>query len=989
MNLSKIKIGIFFLTIFLLLWLLYPSKLFLGYIYEGQSELTRAEQYYLDYLQKKPNSKFVIKRLSSLYKRMGEPSKALHVLQQLMDYRKADWEVAQLYLDMLSEMNQDEDLYKARLKIADMFINDKRVARYKVASLYDAALQHALWTQKVNEAYSILLKIIPITPRPEAYTYRLVDLDKGFKKTDKLLEFLRGELQKQPQNSGIRTEIVSILQVQKRNQEALKILREGLLLSPFDKILLMRITQVFNDLKLYSDAIPFAEKTLGLKTLNDLERISMMRLLATLYVDVGRDEEGIKLFERLTSLDENDRDSWRGMIDAYARLGNFDEVLYYMERYLKNFSDDTSMKQNMAETLLYKLKDDSALSLYREVLIFFPDASFAMDVANLLIEKNKREVALAWLLEHEKAFGNSSVYQKTLVSVLVDALRYNDAYSRLKKIAGKNPSYTILKDLIFLADKSGKQNEAETWAHHVVVHYENDDKIMEEMGALFYFWGQVTESQSIFNNLLKKGDKLVPSYWLGEIEYGKDRKQEAFVHFQHYLTLYKKEKSPSIQLMAKALKARGRMSLNDHVLNDYAQIIKKYPREQQFYFDVIDLLIENKKSREAGSYYVRYTTYYPDDVQTKSSTLARIAVLDKEWKKAIRYFKEALTFDPDNYFLHHDLAYVQDKNGQWKEALNTLESLSASKKHIPLVQDLYRLIRDEKSSHAGYKFFFNDLGLDFYMQNAAFVRFALNNRFYVMGQGRHGFYDVGSKNTKNNTVDAALGVGFNINPFWNVEVQADYTQSHFVKAPGFSLQSREVIYDSLTLIQNIKVNQAMLSTPQAIPAGGKEHTGEFLALFQPSDRLALNARYEFSRYSLKAGDTATGHVIEPGISYKFLKNPSLTAGYRLSFMHINQSASFLSQVNLLADTRTHYFSLDLAHHVGRNLYYQVGVFGGEDTKRNLHLFEGDLWGAQSNLKWYWGKNYVLEGLYRYGSESQSTTSGQSHEGLLSMTGYWK
>ena len=139
MNFSKRKIIVFFATLLVLGWFLYPRELFLGFIYEGTQQLEKAEGFYHRYLQKRTLNKFATLRLAMLYERMGEPEKATPLLRDLYAVRKKDWKVATRYLDYLENLHDEEGLYRLRREVAENFMKAPLFPKGRVIELLDGA----------------------------------------------------------------------------------------------------------------------------------------------------------------------------------------------------------------------------------------------------------------------------------------------------------------------------------------------------------------------------------------------------------------------------------------------------------------------------------------------------------------------------------------------------------------------------------------------------------------------------------------------------------------------------------------------------------------------------------------------------------------------------------------------------------------------------------------------------------------------------------
>ncbi len=216
MRLSRPKVLTFFIAIMVIGWMLYPRSLFLGYIYEGTTQLARTEALYLDFLSRNATDKFALERLSGVYDRMAEPQKATVLLKRLSEHRDKDPKSALAYLDHLERLGDEPVLYHARLDTARRFLRDKRFPRKRMLELLNGALEYARWRQYYDDTYAILNDLRAISPNPGAYDWDIEVLDLALHKSDIVLQRYRRRQLASPQDREARDDLVNALIAEKR-----------------------------------------------------------------------------------------------------------------------------------------------------------------------------------------------------------------------------------------------------------------------------------------------------------------------------------------------------------------------------------------------------------------------------------------------------------------------------------------------------------------------------------------------------------------------------------------------------------------------------------------------------------------------------------------------------------------------------------------------------------------------------------------------------
>ncbi len=264
MKLSIVKLLIFFSFLLVVGWLLYPKKVFIGYMYEGLSDLEKSENYYKEFLEKQPYNKFANMRLGRLYVLSGEPEKATETLEQLYLHRYTDWEVAQTYLKHLRYTDNTPKILSAELEVADKFINTHRYNRHDMEELLKSALNNSNLLQQHKKSRRILSQLVKIAKNPEPYEKLLYRMDLAEGKTNRVIASLAQQIKKKPKDKELRLEYIQVCMITKKYKRALNLTNEGLALNPKNLDLLQSKITIHQTLNQYNQAIATTMKLIEL-----------------------------------------------------------------------------------------------------------------------------------------------------------------------------------------------------------------------------------------------------------------------------------------------------------------------------------------------------------------------------------------------------------------------------------------------------------------------------------------------------------------------------------------------------------------------------------------------------------------------------------------------------------------------------------------------------------------------------------------------------
>jgi tetratricopeptide (TPR) repeat protein len=987
LNLSITKIGMFFLTIFMLAWFLYPREFFLGYIYEGREELQKAEKQYSKYLENHPNSKFATLRLIEIYKKMAKPIKATLLYNNLYEHRSRDWNIAQKYLSHLEENHEYKLLLNTRLKMAQNFMNIPRFPQERVENLLALALERTLWDQDHDMAYDILVKLTKVSKRPMGYIEQMTLLDKSLKKTGRVLKTLEKRLKENPNDLQIKEELVSIYLIVGKHKKSLKILNDLLKTRPNDKGLINLKVTLYTKQKQYKSAISEIKKLQGFKN-TAKEKTALLETLANLYNKNKQHDLALATYQELLKNNKNSQQYWLSIIYLLSDDKKIDESIATLTDYLKIF-DDFERKKMLADLYLYEKKEIN-MPLFVDYIKEDADQNFALDVAYHLISKDDTVTAKTWLETIQPLFS----YNKEVLSLLIDIYLNEDDFKNSLKIALKlyklSPNdVELIQTVAQIYQLTQDHENAEIYYERLAALNPNNFDTLKIVGRELHYMGRPKKALYYLRQamLMQKTDPetwfLISDSMYAQGEFAKSKHAALQV-----LKLTESKNNLPLPLAKMVLKSKGRVAFNQEVVADYNGVIGMYPKDQDLRIDFIDLLLEKRQAKLSGKQIDTFLRDFPTQAKRLKTFQFRLAVLNKNWKRSIKIGKELRNTTNDSWYVRRDMAEAYKNIGDWKSAVYEFEQIYAATGDELYTEYPLQKLRDEHnhSVTAGYEYF--DFGADNFMNwNAKYSghitrNLKLGTDFIV------GYHNASSVNYSSPSFEGMASLSSYHIPYFIIGGGAGAAFNDQRKTPTFNLNTTYYRGQNLRLSANIDYRKLRTDIPQAVAAGALYDTASFNYNYIPIERLILSGEYKASRSYLPGGASSVSQNVEPGLAYVIFKEPYFNLGYQFVLNHNSNNNSFFTQVPLVSDSKVHYLTGFISHNIKNKLTLEGGFYIGEDTERDLHLFKGDLFGGSTNVTWRVNPWLKVNSSYQFSRESLASISGESHHLNFSITGNW-
>jgi len=979
---------LFFLAIGALGLFLYPREFFVAFMEEGSQSLATSEANYRAYLRLHPGDTYAVFRLADVYNRMGKPSQATQILKELLDKRPKDWKIAERYLAQLEEVGDLEKLYLARQTIATAFKDVARFPKKRLTFLLESALQYALYKQDFEIAETLLRTLITTAKDPRYFLELSENLDHGLKNFDKILPRLQLKLAKNPNDLNLRLELINLLLILKRTTEAKTLAEATDDLIPDNFTLLQMLSAIYSKLDDKVREEQTLQRLLKLKTLDDEQKINLMRDLANLYQETQRTNEALVLFKNLLSKNTQDPQNWLSLIYAQSDLKLWDDAIATTTHYLDKFPDDVEQFKNLVGLYLYEKKSTVQLSLYKDFLRQHPDTSLALDVAYLLIEKKQKTAALAWLQAIRQQWPHERKITIALVGLLLEDGDNPQARPLLRELLRSEPGNTEwILALVSLEIKFGSKNTALHLLEQLAT-LKNDSTTRQLVGRELLFMGFGARAE---HHLLMSLDKDPTAeatwFWLAETAYYLGHTRDGKMRSAKTVALLEKKQGLSLEQTRRLLKSKARIKINEAILSRYAAALKTNPSSKDLHLDFIDALLEHGDTKRSATQISLYLKHYPKELEALLPYKVRLAFLKSEWVQAADMLKRLVAKNPLAWAFRRDLGEALVLGGHWLDGIRNYDQVAlATANELKLKRRLNEL-HDTFDNKVGTRIRYISLGSEAYWEEQLFGEVFFGEPLRLLTTVKTGQYASPSNAFTGTTVSGDMTLRYQPKPSWQFEAGLTFGTADLRKTFGtrfgVSFEPQESSHIELTG----SLRELRLDMPQSVANGQIDDRFLFNAETLFKKRILLKGEAAFERHVLPGGETGYGYHLQPSIAYITLFEPFVTFGYQFTFTDESGSA-FLARVPLIARSQTHYLTAYLAQSITDNLKFEASLFAGEDTARDLHLFEGDLFGTALRLKWFASRHIILDAGYDFGKETRSGVSGQAHQVELTLTGHW-
>lgn len=734
---------------------------------------------------------------------------------------------------------------------------------------------------------------------------------------------------------------------------------------------------------------------LSLDYLNDprleaAEQSELARRIAEYYAKEKNPDQAYAYYQRALEVHPDEPDHWLNLIYFLENLHKTEEAIELLTNYLSYFPEDQDRRKLLVELYVYKAKATEQIPLYRAHVIANEDEDIAAAVADLLARAGEKETLAGWLEEMIPRFPKTYTLLASAIEVYVVRQEFEEAKTLCLKLLEENPDNPfLLAKLGHLYNILEDPAASEGYYQRLLDLEIEDARTLKQVGIDILFSGDAHRSLCY----LKKAAAIEAKdswllFWLAEARYAQGEKREGEVSSRQVIALLDKKKTLSEEEEKFLVKSRGRLHLNQAVHDSYAVLMKQYPQNVDIRADYLDLLIEAQDIQKAENSYADMLRRFPERAEDLQSHEIRIAFAKGQWDKAVELILGVLEKRPYLVSYRRDLAWAYHNSGQWQKAIAEYRKVQKAggdqSVAVKALTELYKLYDHRITGQ--YTLF--DFGADDYQVWELAAQSFLTQKLQFKGKSADGLFNAASDNFKDHAQFGKFTLGTHVPNGWSWEAGAGFGRSPLRNTPSGFLLARFNRPNRYGFSFGFDYREMRTDFPEAVSGGTLSDNVVLNGHLHWGERPYLFANSRLRRNYLTNGLESFEIFSEPGFSYRLFEKPEVHFGYHFTFQQVYADTGFLGLVPLIENYRTHLFSLSLTHRLGRDFLLTAAGFVGEDTARNTHLFQGDLYGYNAGLVWNLLRWLDLSGNYAFGKEALPTIAGDSHQFGVALSGHW-
>jgi len=907
---------------------LYPRELFLGYIYEGQSDLQQSITHYREFLTQHPQSSFAVTRLAELYIREAQPDAATILYQHFMEQRPNDWASADRYLRHLESLHDQATLSHESVRLAKRFAGKRAVDQHRLVELLEQAFAYARWHQRQSDAAEILALLIRLAPHNASYREEQEYLEWGWHRTEAITQRLREQIALHPEDDTARESLVSVLRVHQHTDDALALIHEALQQSP-QSLRWQRAQMEAHEAQGNTKAV--CEDLQQLLARTDLDRTlqhDLQEHLASTYLRVKNFDAALALYQELRDADPAQAQRWFPVLEVLGILHRTDAVIAELTQYLQRFPQDLLRARDLIDVWLYVKKDLRAVPQYLRWVRSHHDRTIALDVAHLLIERHQLAAAQQWLDTVQPLFANDRAVTQLAMSTATAAgdqakmLRIGTAYLAAHPRDAELQLF-IGKELLFAA----------------------------QLEASFPY---LTAAHTL------TPENAESAFWL--MEWSAAKNQTAPMHDFAREVLKQQATLPPADATRMILKARARLAWTAETRAAYVSARHATPHDFELRADEMEMLLQHGERTSATARLQDMRAQFPHESTRLHDFETELAIANGDWRTALRWYERLLPHLASPY-KGEERQHIQRSLHDLHAQYDTRATLEYAIENLGAPQ-----LQHWRAQYQQY------LGLAWQLRSTTHVTRADDNTLGVHAAAWEQEIALHFQHTPRASFTGSIAV-------------AHSDQHTLLVTPGVAVELTP--HEKFHCTAALRWHELRTDHPQALANGARDDSAHAECQFQPWHRVQIAPLIDYHHTRLSSGDTADTLTLEPALAFTVWRKPALTVGYQLAWRHLVDHGAFLTQFPLVPRIHAHYLTAALSHQYRDRAAFAASAFIGEDTARQLHFLEGQLWGASAHALIALTPWLDADAQYSYGRETATAFAGVYHAGHIGLQGHWQ
>lgn len=481
---------------------------------------------------------------------------------------------------------------------------------------------------------------------------------------------------------------------------------------------------------------------LGQAIQKNAANVDARKKLADLYLRHDRPQLALKEFEQAVNFRPEDPELHRNLGDLYLKGKQVDKALLHFERTVALSPANAELHHKLAT--LYKTKEYSELSIneYKKAVDLEPyNSEYREELGMALYTARRSEEAISEMRKATTLDSTNLDYQKALGIMYEENEQLDLAEQQFKKIISKNPKDAMSHGML------GQIYSKRNFYSMAIVQFQKALQLDPKSHLFYIYLGKVYAKQGKQDDAVEcyqraieldpgtkdaKGSKLMAKAYTdlgrvymeqGELEKALDVLKSAEEHYSseprtlHFMGLVYTDQGNfkmAHEYLTKALKQQPH---NAEIMRDLAHLyqqkgdvtmalslVKKSvilaPMAIEGYETLAKLLSRTDRYAEAQQTLSDAVRNCPGDVDYAYWLKGNYAVDKREWQKAENFYRQAISYNENDWRYHRDLATVLDEIDEPEQAYDELQmalNLGPDEDSEPKMrQDLKRLKKKRK-----------------------------------------------------------------------------------------------------------------------------------------------------------------------------------------------------------------------------------------------------------------------------------------------------
>jgi tetratricopeptide (TPR) repeat protein len=457
-----------------------------------------------------------------------------------------------------------------------------------------------------------------------------------------------------------------LIRMDRRNQAA-DILEQIISKNPQDIENRLLLAKVYTSLGQEDKAIDIYKGILAIREDHDT-----LLLLGTLYVQNKEYDEAQKILNRLVKVEGDSYLAYYSLARLYRELQLYDKAAAAYEKALElNWFEQLAYE--LAEFYEDQLQYDKAIALYQRIIEEGESTDMAKTrLVNLYLKIDENDKALELLRELRTDLPESFNVDITIIRILLNQEKYDEAIMILEDVLRTNPELTVMRYLLGMAYY--KKNEpAKAIEQLKIIPPESnlyEDSIFLRIKILNEA-GDTAGAIELLNMLISDAATRKPSYYI---------------------------------MLASLLRERQEI---EHGREIYDQGVRQYPKDAELLYNYGLFLEKIGEQKNAMARMEEVLTLDPENGPALNYVGYTWADNGVNLDKALEYIKKAVELMPDDGYVRDSLGWVYFKMGNSKQAVIELEKASDMVAEDPVIRehlgDAYLQANEPEKALASYE----------------------------------------------------------------------------------------------------------------------------------------------------------------------------------------------------------------------------------------------------------------------------------------------